>query len=340
MSRPLKIELSPEEESTLRMWVGSGKTQERLALRARVILLAAEGLSVKRISGEVALSWQNCMKWRKRFLESGLDGLYDHERSGAPRSISAEERNSLIALARSAPDEGHSRWSLGQLSEASGHSISTVRRILAETPLNPPKTASWRGRSIAPEFVEKRTAILGLYLSPLEQALVLGVDEKAEVEVLDGTAPLFPPAGPRPLTPKRNWRASLLAALSVHDGSVVVNGAAEGSGSNGSRNFLDFLKRVYRRYPGWELHVIVDDPAGPGQAVAAPWVRTKRRFRVHWTPPRASWLSHLEVWFKIFAREVPDEGLWTSKNELIDQIMSRVKACNDSWAKPFQWTYE
>ena len=332
MGRPPKIELSPEEESTLRMWVGSGKTRERLALRARVVLLAAEGLSAKRISGEVALSWQNCMKWRKRFMESGLDGLYDNYRSGAPRSISEEERGRLIALAGSAPGEGRSRWSLARLSAASGLNVASVRRILAETPLNPPKPASWDGRGSAPEFAAKEAAILGVYLSPQEHALVFGVYGKPGAEALEGAAPGFSPIGPRSLRPGKNWRVSLLAALSVHDG------AAEAAGAGGVHYFLDFLKRVYRRSTGWELHVIADDPAGPGQAAAATWVRTKRRLQVHWMPPRASWLSLMELWFRIFVREVPEDGPWTSKKELTDQIISRVKTCSGSWSRPFRWT--
>ena len=133
MGRVLKVELSEEEEVTLRMWAGAGRGHERMAQRARVILLAAQGWSVKRISGEVALSWQNCLKWRKRFLESGLDGLYDNKRCGAPRLISEEERERLKALASSAAGNaagsGPGRRSLRQLSEASGHSISTVWRI-------------------------------------------------------------------------------------------------------------------------------------------------------------------------------------------------------------------
>ena len=187
MSRALKVELSEEENATLRMWAGLGKNQERLALRARVILLAAQGLSLARISAEVSLSWQNCLKWRKRFLESGLDGLYDNKRCGAPRSISAEERESLKALAGSgAAGGGPGRRSLRQLSEASGHSISTVWRILGESQ---PKPAL--GRGLAPEFAEKQAAVLGFYLSPREHALVIGVYEKAG-------SPFYAPAPPRP----------------------------------------------------------------------------------------------------------------------------------------------
>ncbi|MCL2029897.1 MAG: IS630 family transposase, partial [Deltaproteobacteria bacterium] len=115
-------------------------------------------------------------------------------------------------------------------------------------------------------------------------------------------------------------------------------GAAEEAGNKGRRGFLDFLKRVYRRFPGWELHVMADAPMA--DAPAGPWLASKRRLRVHYLPQRAFWLNHMEVWLKVFAREAPGGGLWADKEELTGQIMARIKASPDSWAKPFRWTCE
>ena len=181
MAARVRVDLNQEQASTLTMWVGSGKTEQRLALRAKVILLAAEGLSLHNIAEKTGLNWQSCLKWRKRFLEQGLDGLKDKQGRGRPQEISPDERVNVVALACTTPPDGSTRWSVRKLAEVTGHGKSTVQKILSEAVTKPHKAAYWCGKSPDPEFEEKQAAIVGLYMNPLENVLVLSVDEKSQI---------------------------------------------------------------------------------------------------------------------------------------------------------------
>lgn len=140
MSARVTVALTQEQAATLRMWAGSGKTEQRMALRAKVILLAAEGLGLREIEEQTGLNWQSCLKWRKRFLARGLEGLQDQAGRGRPQSITPEERGIVLALACTTPADGSSRWSVRKLAEATGHSKSAIQKILAEGAIKPHKT--------------------------------------------------------------------------------------------------------------------------------------------------------------------------------------------------------
>lgn len=339
MGARVKVELTEEQAATLRMWAGSGKTEQRLALRARVVLLAADGLGLKEIEGKSGLNWQSCLKWRKRFLAHGLDGLKDQVGRGRPQSITPKERVGVVALACTTPIDGSSRWSVRKLAEATGHSKSAVQEILAEGAIKPHKTKYWCGKSPDPEFEQKQAAIIGLYLNPPENALVLSVDEKSHIQALDRTQPLLPmrSGNPKRLTAtyKRHGTTCLLAALAVHAGTVEGRCVE----STNHEEFLKFLKMLYRKYPGKHLHVIVDNLAVHKHQKIKDWVAGKRRMTMHYTPTYSSWLNQVEIWFNIFARDVLRDGVWRSKQQLVGQIMEYIKNYNELWAKPFKWTY-
>lgn len=335
----IRVELTPEQASTLRMWVGSWKVERRLATRAKVVLLSSEGLSLKEISAQSGLSWQGCLKWRKRFLEKGLEGLADKRGRGRPQTIGPERRVEIIALACTAPDNGCTRWSVRKLAEKTGHSKSLVQQVLSEASVKPHKTKHWCGKSPDPEFEAKQAAILGLYLSPPEKALVLCVDEKSQIQALDRTQPMLPmrEGQPRRLTAtyKRNGTTCLLAALAVHQGEIT----AKCVDSANSREFLIFLKRLYRENPGRHIHVIADNLSTHKQTDVMAWVAKRKRLTMHFTPTYASWLNQIEIWFNIFTRDVLRGGVWPSKKALVSQIMDYIKAYNSSSPKPFKWTY-
>jgi len=339
MAARIKVELTEEQASTLRMWAGSGKTEQRIALRSRVILLAANGLKLKDIAVETGLNWQSCLKWRKRFLANGLEGLLDKAGRGRPLSISPEERVSVVALACTTPPDGSTRWSVRKLAEATGHSKSAVQKILAAGAIKPHKTKYWCGKSPDPEFAEKQATIIGLYMNPPENALVLSVDEKSQIQALDRTQPLLPmrPGTPKRLTAtyKRNGTTCLLAALAVHAGTVEGRCVE----SSNHEEFLKFLKLLYRKFPGKHLHVIVDNLAVHKHQKVMDWIGSKRRMTLHFTPTYSSWLNQVEIWFNIFARDVLKDGVWRSKKQLVGQIMEYIKSYNELWAKPFKWTY-
>ncbi|MDO9100235.1 MAG: IS630 family transposase [Caldisericota bacterium] len=339
MGARVRVDLTSEQSATLKMWAGSGKTEQRMALRARVILLASKGLGLMEIAGEVGLSFRICLKWRKRFLAMGLEGLLDKAGRGRPLSISPEERVSVVALACTTPPDGSTRWSVRKLAEATGHSKSAVQKILAAGVIKPHKTKYWCGKSPDPEFAEKQATIIGLYMNPPENALVLSVDEKSQIQALDRTQPLLPmrPGTPKRLTAtyKRNGTTCLLAALAVHAGTVEGRCVE----SSNHEEFLKFLKSLYRKFPGKHLHVIVDNLAVHKHQKVMDWIGSKRRMTLHFTPTYSSWLNQVEIWFNIFARDVLKDGVWRSKQQLIGQIMEYIKSYNQLWAKPFKWTY-
>lgn len=321
------------------MWVGSHRTEQRYSRRAHVILLSAEGLTLERVSAGSGLNRTNCLKWRKRFLEEGLDGLKDKPRKGRPQTITPWERAQVMRLACERPTNGSNAWSMRELARVTGLGTTTVHRILKGASLKPHKVHHWCGKSPDPEFEPKQTAIIGLYLNPPENALVLSIDEKSQIQALDRTQPELPlrPGNPKrhTATYTRHGTTCLLAALAVHEGTI------EGKcvDSNNRHVFLAFLKSLYRAHPHKHLHVIVDNLPLHKHPEVMEWVSRRRRLTLHFTPTYASWLNQIEIWFHIFSRDVIKGGIWRSKQELVDQITFYIKRYNRDRAHPFTWTY-
>lgn len=333
------LAVSDEQRETLQMWSRSGKTEQRLAQRAKVILLASQGCSLKDISQQTDLSPQNCGKWRARFQDRGIEGLRDEQRTGKPTAIAAEKKVSVIALACAEPPKGITSWSCRKLAQKTGLGVTTVHRILTEGRIKPHKVEYWCGRSTDPEFEQKQAAIIGLYMNPPENAVVLAIDEKSQIQALDRTQPALPMKEGKPkrltATYKRNGTTCLLAALAVHEGNVQGRCVEKHT----HEEFLGFLKHLYRQYPHKKLHVIVDNFSAHKHAEVMSWVKSKRRLTLHFTPTYASWLNQVEIWFNIFSRDVLRGGVWQSKQELIKQIMDYIKYYNEQKARPFKWTY-
>ena len=341
MGAPAKrIELTKEEEATLRLWASSGTTEQRMATRARVVLAASQGMSLQEISNQVRLSVGNCLKWRKRFRENRLEGLLDKAGRGRRRVITQEQRLGVMALACTNPIDGSTRWSMRKLADATGFSASTVHGILNAGDLKPHKVKHWCGKSPDPEFAAKQAAIIGLYMDPPVNALVLCVDEKSQIQALDRTQPLLPMRSGQPkrltATYKRHGTSCLLAALAVHDGTI------EGRcvDSTNHVNFLNFLKHLYRIHPGKELHIIADNLSAHKHKDVLAWVGKRRRLHLHFTPTYASWLNQIEIWFNIFTKAVLKGGVWSSKQALVSQIMHYIRCYNEQYAHPFKWTYQ
>ena len=339
MRKPSKIKLTDEQRTTLTLWLSAGKTEQRLAKRARIILCAAEGLSLREIAAKVGLGFLSCLKWRKRFMEQGLKGLKDAQRKGRPAVISPAEKAHVMSLACTKPDDSSNQWTTTKLADATGLSRTTVHRILNEAALKPHKIDQWCGKSPDPEFETKQVDILGLYLSPPENALVISVDEKSQIQALDRTQPMLPlrpnQARRQTHTYTRHGSTCLLAALLVHQGTI------EGRclDSHTHVEFLNFLKHLYRKYPQKELHVIVDNYSAHKHQKVVKWAAKRRRLTLHFTQTYASWLNQVEIWFSIFTRDVIRGGIWRSKRELVNQTLQYIKRYNETNAAPFSWTY-
>ncbi|MFQ5818314.1 MAG: IS630 family transposase [Terriglobia bacterium] len=307
--------------------------------RAQTILLAADGLPWKDIRAQTGLSVTNSLKWVRRFRAERLQGLKDRPRPGGPPKYSPVQKVSVTALATSKPPEGCNVWTQRHLAEVTGMSKSTVNRILTEGKIKPHKIQYWCGRSPDPEFEAKQAEIVGLYIDSPDNALVLSVDEKSQIQALDRTQPELPLGPDRPRrqtrTYTRHGTVSLLAALTVHEGHVDARCVQRHTHAE----FLAFLKHLYRKYPYKQLHLICDNLSAHKHAAVREWVSKRRRLTLHFTPTYASWLNQVEIWFSIFSRHVIKGGVWRSKQELVQQIMAYIDHYNQARAKPFKWTY-
>lgn len=333
------IELSMEQREDLLTMSRSRKLERRYVERAIVILLSEQGLSMDQIIEQTGLSRPVVNKWRQRFRKEGIDGLKDAPRSGKPRIITAEQQAMVIDKACSKPSDGYTNWSQKRIAKDVGISQSKVSQILNQADLKPHKIEYWCGKTKDPEFEEKMITIIGLYMSPPENALVICVDEKTQIQALDRTQPELPLRAGNPrrqtATYKRNGTVSLIAALAVHSGEIT----AKTMKSNNAENFLTFLKALDRKYRHKQLHIIADNLSIHKHKDVQKWLAGKRKIKLHFTPTYSSWLNQIEIWFNILSKDVVKGGIWRSSEQLTAQIIEYVKTYNATRAKPFRWTY-
>lgn len=335
----IAISLTSGERAELETWRRSQSLEHRYVQRASVVLMWADSISVDETAESLRMGVTAVRKWRSRFRSLRTAGLRDLPRSGRPMRISASVRARIVEMACSKPDDGCSTWSQRRIAQKCGVSQSAVRDILAETDLRPHKTTYWCGKSSDPEFESKMLDIVGLYLDPPENAVVLCVDEKTGIQALDRSQAELPmlAGNPRRLTAtyKRHGTVSMIAAFSVHDGKV----AARTMQSNDGHNFLTFLKRLKRAHPHKHLHIIADNLSVHKAAEVRQWLHRSRSVTIHYTPTYSSWLNQVEIWFGILTRDVLKDGVWHSRAQLVKQLIDYVKLYSQTRAHPFQWTY-
>lgn len=333
------IKLSESEKQALLTMSHSHKLERRYVERAEIILHSSEGLTLDKIVALTGKSRPVVNKWRKRFRQQRMAGLQDAPRSGKPRTITAAQKAMVIEKACTKPEGGYTNWSQGRIAKEVGISQAKVHQILKKADLKPHKTDYWCGQSKDPEFEQKMVNIIGLYMAPPENALVICVDEKTQIQALDRTQAELPPRPGKPkkqtATYKRNGTVSLLAALAVHTGEITAKTVA----SNNADNFLKFLKGLDRKYRHKKLHIIVDNLSIHKHKDVKKWLEGKRKISLHFTPTYSSWLNQVEIWFNILTKDVVKGGIWQSSKQLADQLMEYVKTYNQTRAKPFQWTY-
>lgn len=340
MARKSKpIEANPSQIEELQAMKRSLKLEKRYSDRSTVILLSLEGLSLDSIENKTGLSRRAVNKWRNRFRQHGIEGLKDAPRSGKPITISAEKRAMVIQKACEKPEGGYTNWSQGRIAKEVGISQGMVNQILKQAELKPHKTEYWCGKSPDPEFEAKMINIVGLYMNPPENAIVLCVDEKTQMQALDRTQPVLPLKVGLPkrqtATYKRNGTVALIAALAVHSGEIT----GQTIQSNNAENFLKFLKKLDRTYRNKTLHIIVDNLAVHKNKIVKDWISKKRKVKLHFTPTYSSWLNQIEIWFNILSKDVIKGGVWKSSKQMSDQIIEYIKTYNTTRAKPFEWTY-
>jgi transposase len=332
------IELTPEEEDSLNRVVRSATSPQRDVLRARIILLAAEGKRNKQIQKLLRVSKPVVVKWRGRFAAQRLKGLSDESGRGRKRKYDAETRHRIAAMACMTPPESvGTHWSVRTLAKHLNVKPGIVHSVLSSEDIKPHRMRYWK-TSTDPEFEPKMLDIVGLYMNPPENVIVLSVDEKTSIQALDRTQPLLPMKPHlierRSHEYKRNGTASLMAALEVHQGTVL----GQCIENNNSDTFIKFLKRLLKAYPDKELHLIVDNGSSHRSKQTKQWVDKQKRIHLHFTPTHGSWLNQIEIWFGILTRKIVRRGIFKSRAELVARIIKFIEAYNQE-ARPFQWTY-
>ncbi|MCA1678898.1 MAG: IS630 family transposase [Actinobacteria bacterium] len=334
-----EITLSDEERAALEAIVAAATSEQRMVRRARVVLLAADGLPNRRIAVAVGLSEQKVAQWRNRFAERRLEGLADLPRSGRPLVYGHDKRVEVFKTACSPAPDGETHWTVRSLAEEVGIGKSQTQAILAEADLKPHQVRSWL-TSLDPDFDTKQADVCGLYLNPPDNAIVVSVDEKTSIQAKQPIRAEIPmqPGKParREFEYKRHGVQALLAGLLVHTGEVIGNVYDR----NSRVEFIDFLDRLDAQIPaGKHVHAILDNLQVHKTPEVEDWLTDHPRWTFHFTPTHASWLNQIELFFSILTRRLLRRGIFTSKTDLREQLLAFIDRYNPT-AKPFAWTYE
>jgi transposase len=331
-----ELVLTGEERETLERWACRPTSAQALALRCRIVLACAEGLSNQEVAASQGVNQVTVGKWRSRFVSRRLDGLHDEPRPGAPRTISDADVERVIVKTLEEAPSGATHWSTRSMAAQVDLSQSAVSRIWRAFGLKPHQLESFK-LSSDPLFIEKVRDIVGLYLNPPEAAIVLCVDEKTQVQALDRTAPILPllPGTPARATHdyRRHGTTNLYAALDVASGCVI----SDLTERHRSEEFRRFLNLIDRSVPaGLEVHVIVDNSSTHKTPAIHRWLLRHPRFTFHFTPTYSSWLNLVERWFAELTERWLRRGTHRSTKELVASIRTWITGWNEN-PRPFVW---
>jgi transposase len=330
------IELTDEEEQRLRAVLRTPSATQQQAMRARIVLRAAQGATNTEIASELGVSLPTVGLWRRNFCARRLQGLQTAPRSGRPREIDDSEVQRVLAVTLEAPPDGSTQWSVRRLAAVTGISSSTVHRIWRDHQLKPHQVRSFKF-SKDPQLVEKVVDVVGLYLDPPKGALVICVDEKTQIQALDRTQPTLPikPGKAARMTHdyKRNGTTSLYAALEIATGEVTGSCYPQHT----HQEFLAFLNQLVKAYPRRPLHVVLDNSSTHSTPEVKAWLKGHPRVHFHFTPTSASWMNMVEIWFSILTKQQVRRGVYHDVPELIAAIEHFIEGYNRR-AQPFVWT--
>jgi transposase len=332
-----EVRLSPENRAVLEARLRAPTTEQRDVLRARIILLASQGRSTRSIALAVDAMPRTVSLWRGRFAREGLAGLAEKPRPGPARKYGAETGRRILAVLDNPPPAGFARWT-GPLIAAELGDVheQQVWRFLRAQRIDLDGRKSWC-ESNDPDFAAKAADVVGLYVAPPENAIVICVDEKPSIQALERAQGYLKLPNGRALTGhshdyKRNGTSTLFAAFEVATGKVMA------AHKNRRRriDFLDFMNSIIAAYPDTAIHVILDN-LNTHKPKNDRWLKRHPNVRFHFTPTRASWLNQVEIWFSILAGKSLEGASFTSVAELRAHIDAFIETYNEQ-AKPFVWT--
>jgi transposase len=332
------LSMTEEQREIIDAWARAKKTPQRVVLRSRICLLAADGLSHNAIAKRLNTSRSTVLLWVNRYKEQGANGISEDDTHGtSTRCLDAEKVKSIVEATLHTKPKDATHWSTRTLAKAQGVSHSTIQRIWNAHGLQPHRVKPFK-LSTDKRFEEKLTDVVGVYLNPPDKAVVLCVDEKTQVQALDRTQPGLPMKKGRCGTMthdyKRNGTTCLFAAMSVLEGKVL--GACYPRHRH--IEFLKFLRTINRDVPvDMDIHMILDNYGTHGHPKVKAWLAKHPRFKLHFTPTSSSWLNLVERWFGEITRKRIRRGIFKSVSELIAAIEEYIR-CNNENPKPFVWT--
>jgi len=331
------VVLEDDERERLRRWTRRPTSAQALAQRARIVLLAADGLKNTEIAAELGITRGMAAKWRARFVEHRLDGLTDEPRPGRPRTVTDDKVEEVIVKTLETTPKDATHWSTRSMANEVGLTQSAVSRIWRAFALQPHRQETWK-LSKDPLFIEKVRDVVALYLNPPERAVVLCVDEKSQIQALDRTAPILPmlPGTPERATHdyKRSGTSSLYAALDITTGQVIGTLHAR----HRAVEFGRFLQTIDRAVPEeLTVHLVLDNSSTHKTPAIQRWLANHPRFIVHFTPTSSSWLNLVERWFAELTTKQLRRGAHRSVRALNTDIRAWITTCNEN-PRPFVWT--
>ena len=338
MGRPtVEVVLTDDERETLLRWSRRATSAQALALRCRIVLACADGLSNTQVGVDLGIHPTTVATWRKRFAANRLEGLADEKRPGPARTVTDEHVEDVIVRTLETAPKGATHWSTREMAKQSGLSQSTISRIWRTFGLKPHQVDTFK-LSKDPQFVEKVRDVVGLYLDPPERAIVLCVDEKSQIQALDRAAPVLPmmPGMPERRTHDylRGGVTTLFAALNTATGEVI--------GSLHRRHraaeFKKFLAKLDKEVPAeLDVHLICDNYATHKTPAIQKWLLAHPRFHMHFTPTSSSWLNQVERWFGLLTDKRIRRGVHKNVQALEKDIRDWIAHWNED-PKPFTWT--
>ncbi len=330
------LSVSLEQRERLESWMRRRTTAQALALRSRIVLACAECENNGEVAQRLGVTRQTVGRWRRRFIESGLDGLVDEPRPGAPRKISDSAVERIVTLTLETKPKDATHWSTRSLAERAGLSRTSVARIWRAFGLRPHRSESFK-LSTDPLLVEKVRDIIGLYLDPPDRAVVLCVDEKPQIQALDRSQPVLP-MRPGQIERRahdyvRHGTTSLFAAFNVKSGKII----AENHRRHRSIEFRKFLDNIDRNIPSQtDVHLVLDNYATHRTPLIKRWLLRHPHFHLHFTPTGASWINQVERFFAELTNRQLRRGVHRSTLELEHAIRQYIDLRNRN-PKPFVW---
>jgi transposase len=332
------LPVSPEQRRSLEAWTRAHNTPTIVNTRARIVLHAADGWSNNAIANELGVTRTSVIEWRRRFAAEGLEALGKvRPGRGRPRSISAAMVTKIVQLTVNTVPKGATHWSCRSMAAQVGVSPASVQRVWHEHRLYPHRVSTFKV-SKDPQFLEKLTDVVGLYMNPPDNAAVLCIDEKTMIQALDRTQPGLPikrgKAGTMTHDYKRNGTIDLFAALNVLDGEVV----GQCSARHRHQEFLRFLRKLDREFPqSLDLHLVLDNSSIHSEASVRAWLDAHPRFQLHFVPTSSSWLNLVESVFADLTKRRLRRGTFPSLDHLVKAIIEYLDQRNRD-PKPFVWT--